>query len=156
MPGGHGTLFSPLQQTSCYYDSKYKGVEISGSIQIKSGDETSLMGAVASAGPVAVGVDASSKAFRVREQAGVSLGAHTHLVLASHLSSTARYVTLILSVLLIWCVQLAWLFQHLPHTRYGRHRIWHIWWQSILAAKEQVGTHIIWASCESIMNILCL
>ena len=42
------------------------GAEISGSIHIKSGDEYSLMAAVANAGPVAVGVDASSKAFRVR------------------------------------------------------------------------------------------
>ena len=55
------------QQSSCNYKSKYNGVEISGSIQIKSGDEYSLMAAVASAGPVAVGVDASSKSFRVRK-----------------------------------------------------------------------------------------
>ena len=62
------SLSLSFQQSSCYYNSDYKGVEISGSIQIKNGDEYSLMAAVASAGPVAVGVDASSKAFRVREQ----------------------------------------------------------------------------------------
>ena len=34
---------------------------------MNEGDEFSLMAAVANAGPVAVGVDASSKAFRVRK-----------------------------------------------------------------------------------------
>lgn len=43
------------------------GAEISGSVQVQEGDEYSLMAAVSYAGPVAVGVDASSKAFRVRE-----------------------------------------------------------------------------------------
>ena len=32
---------------------------------MKKGDEYSLMAALANAGPIAVGVDASSKAFRV-------------------------------------------------------------------------------------------
>ena len=60
---------SLLQQSSCYYDAKYNEASISGSIQVKSGDEYSLLVAVATAGPVAVGVDASSKAFRVRTTA---------------------------------------------------------------------------------------
>lgn len=34
---------------------------------MKEGDEFSLMAAVANAGPVAVAVDSSSKAFRVRK-----------------------------------------------------------------------------------------
>ncbi len=38
---------------------------------MKEGDEYSLMAAVANAGPVAVGVDASSKAFRVSDWLGV-------------------------------------------------------------------------------------
>jgi len=41
------------------------GAEISGSVKIKEGNEHNLMAAVANAGPIAVGVDASSKAFRV-------------------------------------------------------------------------------------------
>ncbi len=39
---------------------------MSGIVRIKSGDESSLMAAVTSVGPVAVAVDASSNAFRVR------------------------------------------------------------------------------------------
>lgn len=54
-----------MQQSSCYFNDQCVGAEISGSVQIKSGDEYSLMVAVANAGPVSVGVDASSKAFRV-------------------------------------------------------------------------------------------
>ncbi len=38
---------------------------MSGIVRIKSGDESSLMAAVTSVGPVAVAVDASSNAFRV-------------------------------------------------------------------------------------------
>ncbi len=38
---------------------------------MKEGDEYSLMAAVANAGPVAVGVDASSKAFRVSDWLGI-------------------------------------------------------------------------------------
>lgn len=39
---------------------------MSGQVMVKSGDESSLLAAVASTGPVVVAVDASSNAFRVR------------------------------------------------------------------------------------------
>ena len=54
-----------LQQTSCTYDRSCRGTSISGSIAITSGSESDLQAAVASAGPVAVAVDGSSRAFRV-------------------------------------------------------------------------------------------
>ena len=38
---------------------------MSGTVQVKSGSETYLKAAVASAGPVSVAVDANSNAFRV-------------------------------------------------------------------------------------------
>ena len=39
---------------------------MSGSVAIQSGSESNLQAAVANVGPVAVAVDASSNAFRVR------------------------------------------------------------------------------------------
>nr|AAF21819.1 silicatein beta [Tethya aurantium] len=52
------------KQTSCTYDRSCRGTSISGSIAITSGSESDLQAAVASAGPVAVAVDGSSRAFR--------------------------------------------------------------------------------------------
>ena len=54
------------QQGSCSYDKAYCGTTISGSVSISSGNEGQLLAAVASTGPVAVAVDGSNKAFRVR------------------------------------------------------------------------------------------
>ena len=70
------TLF--VQQSSCYYDPDYCGVKISGSIQIEKGSEESLKAAVANAGPVAVGIDASSKAFRVHTYTHTYMHTHNH------------------------------------------------------------------------------
>lgn len=60
--------FSPViifQQSSCLFNKDNTGARISGSVKIPGGSETDLLAAVATAGPVAVAVDASSKAFRV-------------------------------------------------------------------------------------------
>ena len=57
--------FSPTQQSSCNFNKNKAGARISGSVKIPSGSESDLLAAVATAGPVAVAVDASSKAFRV-------------------------------------------------------------------------------------------
>jgi hypothetical protein len=54
------------QQNSCGYNSNYRGATQSGFVQIKSGDESALLAAVYSVGPIAVAVDARSKAFKVR------------------------------------------------------------------------------------------
>ncbi len=53
-----------LQQTSCAYNKAYRGASMSGYIKIQE-SEDSLQAAVASTGPVAVAVDASSNAFKV-------------------------------------------------------------------------------------------
>ena len=47
------------------YSKDNTGARISGSVRVPSGSESDLLAAVATAGPVAVAVDASSKAFRV-------------------------------------------------------------------------------------------
>ena len=108
------TFLLSFQQSSCSYNSKYKGVEISGSVQIKSGDEFSLMAAVANAGPVAVGVDASSKSFRVCVLKNVVLQ-------RIHFFNCAC-----VAVLLLWCVQSPRLLQLLADTRNGCHWLWHL------------------------------
>ncbi len=59
-------LYPFSQQDECSYSSNNRGAKMSGIVRIKSGDESSLMAAVTSVGPVAVAVDASSNAFRVR------------------------------------------------------------------------------------------
>ena len=56
-----------FQQSGCAFDRSCIGAQISGSVSVKFGDESSLQAAVATAGPVAVAVDGSNKAFRVRE-----------------------------------------------------------------------------------------
>ena len=53
------------QQSECSYSQNNRGARMSGIVRIKSGDESSLLSAVSSVGPVAVSVDASSNAFRV-------------------------------------------------------------------------------------------
>ena len=57
--------FIPLQQNSCSYASNHKGATQSGVSQIKSGDESALLAAVYSVGPISVAVDARSNAFKV-------------------------------------------------------------------------------------------
>lgn len=55
-----------VQQGQCKYDTSDLGAKISGSVYISKGNEANLQAAVASTGPVAVAVDGSNKAFRVR------------------------------------------------------------------------------------------
>nr|ACU86976.1 silicatein-like protein [Aulosaccus sp. GV-2009] len=52
------------RQDSCSYSDNYRGSSQSGIVQIKSGDESSLLAAVYSMGPIAVAVDARSNAFK--------------------------------------------------------------------------------------------
>ena len=53
------------QQTSCTYNRNYRAATASGLISISKGSEDELLSAVATVGPVSVGVDANSKAFMV-------------------------------------------------------------------------------------------
>ncbi len=55
----------PFQQTSCSYSKSNKGASMSGTVQVKTGSESDLQAAVATAGPVAVAVDGSPNYFRV-------------------------------------------------------------------------------------------
>ena len=54
-----------MQQSYCKFTTGGLGAEITGFIQIDSGNENNLQTAVAYVGPVATAVDASSSAFRV-------------------------------------------------------------------------------------------
>ena len=54
-----------LQQGQCKFDHKSVGATAAGIVQIPSGSEEDLESAVATAGPIAVAIDASSNAFRV-------------------------------------------------------------------------------------------
>lgn len=54
-----------VQQSYCKYATGGRGAQITGFIQISSGNERDLQTAVAYVGPVAVSVDASNPAFRV-------------------------------------------------------------------------------------------
>ena len=58
-----GLLYT--QQGTCGFDKKQVGAMMSGSVSIQEGSERDLQAAVATAGPVAVAVDARNKAFRV-------------------------------------------------------------------------------------------
>ena len=60
-------LFTPTQQSSCSYSKSYVGAQMSSFINIQAGVESNLQKAVAYVGPVSVAVDASNKAFRVRD-----------------------------------------------------------------------------------------
>ena len=53
------------QQGTCEFDKKKVGALMTGSVSIQQGSERDLQAAVATAGPVAVAVDARNKAFRV-------------------------------------------------------------------------------------------
>lgn len=55
-----------MQQSQCIYSSDYRGATQRGIVAIASGDESSLISAVYSAGPIAVSVDGRSNAFKVR------------------------------------------------------------------------------------------
>ncbi len=54
-----------MQQKQCEFDEDKIAAEISGVVSIRSGSESDLLAAVATVGPIAVGVDASSKSFMV-------------------------------------------------------------------------------------------
>ena len=54
-----------LQQYSCQYNDKYRGATATGVVSVSSGDENSLLNAVASSGPVATSIDASHSSFQV-------------------------------------------------------------------------------------------
>lgn len=58
-------MLMPMQQRECRYSSQYTGASQRGIIAIKSGDESALLSAVYSVGPVAVAVDGRSNAFKV-------------------------------------------------------------------------------------------
>ena len=89
-------MWCAVQQSYCKYTTGGMGAEITGSIQIASGSEKDLQTAVAYVGPIAVAVDASSSAFRVSNQAHLSLSPLTsnpvHLYLCggfcAHIHST--------------------------------------------------------------------
>ena len=57
--------FNVMQQGQCEYGHSSPATDITGMVRIKRGSETDLLAAVATVGPVAVNVDASSKLFRV-------------------------------------------------------------------------------------------
>lgn len=57
--------FFVLQQSYCRYATGSLGAEITGMIQVASGNENDLQTALAYVGPISVAVDASSAAFRV-------------------------------------------------------------------------------------------
>lgn len=52
------------KQGQCFFDDRTSAAEISGMVRIESGSESSLLAAVATVGPIAVTVDASSSSFR--------------------------------------------------------------------------------------------
>nr|CAI46305.1 silicatein alpha [Suberites domuncula] len=52
------------KQSSCNYNSKYKGTSMSGMVSIKSGSESDLQAAVSNVGPVSVAIDGANSAFR--------------------------------------------------------------------------------------------
>ena len=57
-------LFS-LQQGTCQYTESNRAATCSGWVDVKSGDELALQQAVATVGPIAVAIDASSFSFQV-------------------------------------------------------------------------------------------
>lgn len=59
-------MFSTCQQTYCSFKSESVGAKISGVVSLRNGSESELKMAVALAGPVAISIDASDKAFIVR------------------------------------------------------------------------------------------
>lgn len=59
----HSTTY--VQQGQCFFDDSKSSAGISGMVRIKSGSESDLLVAVATVGPIAVNVDASSSMFRV-------------------------------------------------------------------------------------------
>ena len=60
----HPILLFP-QQYVCSYSKNGRGATATGVVTINSGDESSLMSAVATVGPISTYVDASHSAFQV-------------------------------------------------------------------------------------------
>ena len=61
-------MFPPFltsQQYPCKYTSQYRGATARGIVSVSSGDEDSLLTAVATVGPIAVYMDASHTSFQV-------------------------------------------------------------------------------------------
>lgn len=77
-----------LQQSYCQYTTKGYGAEITGYVNIASGNEQHLQAAVAYVGPTSVAVDASSTAFRV------SYGKWRQLMLKVDYESFVKFSTL--------------------------------------------------------------
>ena len=61
------------QQSNCHYSSDSSGAHVIGVRRIEKGNEEDLQAAVASVGPVAVKVDATSKAFQVRKTVQIAI-----------------------------------------------------------------------------------
>ena len=55
-----------MQQGTCLFAGKPQNGAVSGVVRIHAGNEKELLEAVATVGPVAAAVDATSNAFRVR------------------------------------------------------------------------------------------
>ena len=55
------------QQYVCSYNKNGRAATATGVVTISSGDESSLMSALATVGPISVYVDASHTSFQVRE-----------------------------------------------------------------------------------------
>ena len=54
-----------IQQYACSYSKNGRGATATGVVTINSGDEASLMSAVATVGPISIYVDASHSSFQV-------------------------------------------------------------------------------------------
>lgn len=98
---------------------------MSGTVSIKKGSESGLLGAVANVGPVAVAVDGSSNAFRVS-------------LTQIHPMLYQWWVYLPL-VLFQWRVRLFKMLQQQAQPCHGGHWVWHLQWQELLAGQEQVS-----------------
>lgn len=59
-------VFISIQQGTCLATGKPQNGAVSGVVRISPGNERELLEAVATVGPVAAAVDATSNAFRVR------------------------------------------------------------------------------------------
>ena len=72
-------LKSYTQQKSCNFTTENVGATMSGIVMIRSGYEYDLQAAVASVGPVAAAVDATTTGFRVNTHT------HTHTFTPLHI-----------------------------------------------------------------------
>lgn len=116
-----------VQFKPCNFTSENVGATMSGIVLIKSGYENDLQAAVASIGPVAVSVDASSSSFRVYIIYIFNTSALTNICMTYTFLGIHTHVNMYIhthTVLFQWDTQYSEMLQLFNKPQHASNRIW--------------------------------